>query len=206
MPQFLTVKEAAQQTGKSSSSIRRIIYPILETDGHPDRLQIQPTVEDVQQLRMRGENFAWKISQELLQREIPPEPPAEKGSDKPGSRGLHDSDAELLSMLRKELDIKNQQITQQAAMLAAQMEVMSGLSERLREGNILIGSLQQQLGLGDGSHRQHPKSVEGEIKKTPTKTTAPQAATKPVAKATAKPSAKSIPPKPKRGFFSRIFG
>ena len=46
----------------------------------------------------------------------------------------------LVEMLRKELDIKNQQINQQ-------MELINGLSERMREGNILIGSLQQQLAL-----------------------------------------------------------
>ena len=42
-------------------------------------------------------------------------------------------------MLRRELDIKNQQITQQSELISKQMELVSGLSERLREGNILIG-------------------------------------------------------------------
>ena len=39
------VKEAARLTGKSSSSIRRIIYPILETPDNPDRQHIQPVVQ-----------------------------------------------------------------------------------------------------------------------------------------------------------------
>src|SRR5437764_167611 len=46
MPTFLTVKEAARLTGKSPSSIRRIIYPILKNNSHPDRVHIQPNVED----------------------------------------------------------------------------------------------------------------------------------------------------------------
>ena len=199
MTQFLTVKEAARSTGKSPSSIRRIIYPILETENHPDRPQIQPTIEDVQQFRIKGENFAWRISEELLQREVPPESVSEKGADKSGGRSLHDSESELLAMLRRELDIKNQQITQQSDMLAKQMELIDGLSERLREGNILIGSLQQQLVLTDGSPRTKAKPVEAEVRKS-----SPE---KPAAKAPVKSSAKppQVQPKPKRGFFGRLF-
>lgn len=42
--------------------------------------------------------------------------------------------------------IKNQQI-------ATQTDLLKGLSERLREGNILMGSLQTQLTLSEGSTR-----------------------------------------------------
>ena len=56
-------------------------------------------------------------------------------------------------MLRAELAIKNQQISQQAELISKQADLVSGLSERLREGNILIGSLQQQLALPDGANR-----------------------------------------------------
>jgi hypothetical protein len=195
MTQFLTMKEAAQTTGKSPSSIRRIIYPILEAENHPDRLHIQPTVEEVQQFRMKGENFAWRISEELLQREVPPETVTEKGSEKSGSRGLNDSQAELLMMLQKELDIKNQQITQQSGMLAKQMELIDGLSERLREGNMLIGSLQQRLALTDGTTRPKSKAVDAEIKT--------EAADKPATKSPPKTVTKQQ--KPKRGFFRRMF-
>ena len=199
MTQFLTVKEAARSTGKSPSSIRRIIYPILKTDNHPDRLHIQPAIEEVQQFRNKGENFAWRISEELLRREVPPESASEKATDKSGARSLHDSESELLAMLRRELDIKNQQITQQSDMLARQMELIDGLSERLREGNILIGSLQQQLVLTDGSARTKSKPVEVEVKRS-----SPE---KPAAKAPVKSPAKppQVQPKPKRGFFGRLF-
>ena len=44
MANFLTVKEAAKLVGKSPSSVRRILYPILENDRHPDRHHIEPTV------------------------------------------------------------------------------------------------------------------------------------------------------------------
>src|SRR2546423_9886585 len=73
MPEFLTVTQAAQQTGRSAGSIRRrIIYPILENDQHPDRSHVEPSVEEVRRLRMKGENFAWRVSRELLDRSGPP--------------------------------------------------------------------------------------------------------------------------------------
>src|SRR6266404_3220266 len=68
MASFLTVKEAAQLTGKSPSSIRRIVYPIIHDNAHSDRGHIQPTIEEVMQLRVKGENFAWHVSEELLRR------------------------------------------------------------------------------------------------------------------------------------------
>ena len=46
MATFLTVKEAAKLTGKSTSSIRRVIYPIIHDDAHADRSHILPSVEE----------------------------------------------------------------------------------------------------------------------------------------------------------------
>src|SRR5438132_8601838 len=69
MATFLTVKEASRLTGKSPSSIRRVLYPILHDDAHPDRAHIAPGVEEALQFRLRGDNFAWRVSEELLRRE-----------------------------------------------------------------------------------------------------------------------------------------
>ena len=147
MSTFLTVKNAATQFNKSPSSIRRIIYPILEDDNHPDRHHVEPAPEEATSLRLKGENFAWRISEELLSREIPADSVAEKPAGTLPERDLGGGSGELLDMLRKELDIKNQQLTQQSDVITKQMELIGGLSERLREGNILMGSLQQQLKL-----------------------------------------------------------
>ncbi len=138
MTKFLTVKEAAQITGKSPSSIRRLIYPILDNPKHADRHHIEPDVATAKALRIKGENFAWKVSEELLRREIP-EGESKAGPElKSKSHGGIDQSAAIVEILRKQLDIKDQQI-------AAQNELIKGMSERLREGNILMGSLQQQL-------------------------------------------------------------
>jgi hypothetical protein len=156
MTTFLTVKEAAKLVGKSPSSIRRILYPILENNRHPDRHHIEPDVATAKSLRLKGENFAWKISKELLRREIP------EGESKPGSeskssvhKGDDHADA-IIEILRGQLDIKDQQI-------AAANEVIKGLSERVREGNILMGSLQQQLSPPDQTGRNKKDVVETDV-------------------------------------------
>ena len=193
MSRFLTVKEAANLTGKSPSSIRRVIYPIIHDDAHADRQHVLPSVEEAQALRLKGENFAWRISEELLQREVPVAPPSENPNP---SQVMSEGHSELLAMLREELQIKNQQITQQTEMLSKQMELINGLSERLREGNILIGSLQQRRTLTDGSKRAKHSDVE-----PPTaKSGVGESSSKSKTKATAKPVIK------RRGLFRRIFG
>ena len=153
MAKFLTVKEAAKLIGKSPSSIRRILYPILENDQHPDRKHIEPNPEDAKALRLKGENFPWKISEELLRREVPTDgskAAAESRTATPAGAG---GSVAIIDMLRNELEIKNRQIE-------TQNELLKGLSERLREGNILIGTLQQQMALSDGSKRNRPDVMD----------------------------------------------
>ena len=153
MPTFLTVKEAAHLTGKSASSIRRILYKVLEIENHPDRGRVEPNPEAVAALRMKGENFAWKIAEDYLRQEVP-EGKANAESKSPPQGGTEQLVA-IVVILRKQLDIKDQQI-------GAQNDVIKGLSERVREGNILMGSLQQQLSLSDGSNRTKSGVVEAD--------------------------------------------
>lgn len=152
MTKFLTVAEAAKLVGKSPSSIRRIIYPILDNDQHSERHQIKPSPEEAKALRLKGENFPWRIAEELLRRHVPEAESKPSGESKTGAHATGDGSALLIEMLRRELDIKNRQIE-------TQNELLKGLSERLREGNILIGSLQQQLALPEGNH-QRPEVVQ----------------------------------------------
>jgi hypothetical protein len=193
MTPFLSVKEAARLTGKSPSSIRRIIYPIIHNDAHADRKHVQPTVEDVLRLRVKGENFAWRLSEELLRREVPIEAATENASPGSTARLAAHAEADLLAMLRRELDIKNEQITQQGQLLGKQLELISGLSERLREGNILIGSLQQRLALTGGRVSTSSPTEPVKSKRGPS--------AQPEKGSTIAPK----PAKAKRSFLSRIF-
>lgn len=143
---FLTVKEAARLTNKSISTIRRIIYPILDDDQHPDRAHVEPNPEEARRLRADGVSFPWRISEELLRREIPddPIPAGGRGGDAAKRATAGDGHGELIQMLRRELDIKNSQIERQA-------ELLSQLGERIRESNILMGTLQNRLALTEAS-------------------------------------------------------
>ena len=192
METFLTVKEAARSTGKSPSSIRRIVYPIIHDDAHPDREHIQPTIEEVMQLRMKGENFAWRVSEELLRREIPAEADQKKTNPNSSTRSAAHAEGDLLAVLRDELQIKNQQITQQGELIARQMELINGLSERLREGNILMGTLQQRLSLPDGRTGNQP--ISAKAKRAPS--------THPEKGSTIAPKTA----KTKKSFLARFFG
>lgn len=189
---FLTVREASALTGKSPSSIRRVLYPIIQHDEHPNRQHIEPSVEEALKLRVKGENFAWRVSEEFLRRAIPLESIPEKPT---GStpKGSHDEESPLLSMLRRELDIKNHQITQQGELIAKQMELINGLSERLREGNILIGSLHQRLTLPEGRDQADTKPAAAKHRE-PTMTSEKKGSAAP-----------PKPAKPKKGLLSRLF-
>jgi hypothetical protein len=191
---YLTVNEAARKTGKSPSSIRRVIYPILHDPNHPDRSHIQPGADDARELRVRGEPFAWRISEEFLTRAIPPSSPVEQGREPKGTG----HDADLLSMLQRELEIKNQQITQHAELISRQMELLNGLSERLREGNILMGTLQQRLALAE-------KNLTPPVADAMHVTDATPSAPSPSPKPAASPKVPTDKKAKKRGFLSRLF-
>jgi hypothetical protein len=131
-PTFLTIAEAIEQTGKSASTIRRIIRTIADDANHPDRDGIQPSVKEVAAYKKKGENFTWKIRADLLMQQSDSALTKKK---KPAS----DVSPDILTILNKELELKNQQIEKQ-------WEVIHALNDRLREGNILMGSLQKRLG------------------------------------------------------------
>jgi Asp-tRNA(Asn)/Glu-tRNA(Gln) amidotransferase C subunit len=128
---FLTISEAAEKTGRSLSTIRRLIKSIADDDAHADRAAIQPTPKEVVAFKKKEENFAWKIREDVLLREF-------KGALKEAKKETAEARSDILGILQKELDLKNQQIEKQ-------WEVIHSLNDRLREGNILMGTLQKRL-------------------------------------------------------------
>lgn len=129
---FLTIAEACERTGRSASTIRRLIKSIADKDTHADRSAIVPTVKEVAALKRKGENFTWHIREDVLLREF-------KGALKEAKKEVSEAKGDIFSILQKELELKNQQIEKQ-------WEVIHALNDRLREGNILMGSLQKRLG------------------------------------------------------------
>lgn len=137
---FLTISEAAEKTGRSLSTIRRLIKSIADDDAHADRAAIQPTPKEVAAFKKKDENFAWKIREDVLLREF-------KGALKEAKKETAEAKSDILGILQKELELKNQQIEKQ-------WEVIHALNDRLREGNILMGSLQKRLALPEATGAQ----------------------------------------------------
>lgn len=150
---FLTIAEASEKTGRSASTVRRFIHAIAEDDSHPDRDALEPSVKKVAAFKKKNENFTWKIREDVLLKEF-------SGAPSKAKKTLTGSGDDILKILQRELDLKNNQIEKQ-------FEVIQSLNDRLREGNILMGSLQKQLAL-PSSASSHDDVVEAVAEKVTT--------------------------------------
>ncbi len=133
---FLTIAEAAKLTGRSGSTIRRLIHTLTENDKHADRAAIEPSPSEVAAFKKKGDTFTWRVREDIILREFGSAPKEEKKT----SASSSENTSGILTILQQELDLKNKQIEKQ-------WEVIHALNDRLREGNILMGSLQQRLAL-----------------------------------------------------------
>lgn len=145
--QFLSLKEAAEHTGKSRSSLRRFVEKITKADDHADRTMIQPDVEAVAKLHAESHPFSWKVNIALLDREYPKQGTNtnDSTSSPPSSSANDELLSQTISMLKTELEAKNKQIAQ--------------FQERQRETNVLLQQTTEKLMLlTDG--KKKPNSNE----------------------------------------------
>lgn len=177
MTKFLTINEAADLSGKAEITIRRLIRTIVKDDKSDQRCMVQPDVKEVAKLKKSKKPFAWKIAEELVKEKYM--------SD--GTKKTNAADAAIIETLRNQLKVKDKQID-------SLTDIVQELNERVREGNILMGSLQQHLAL--------PEPEKG-------KTVQACAEQSRSAEAVKKKAAqKKMTPKPaqKKGFFAKMFG
>lgn len=155
--QFLSLSEAESYTGKSRSSLRRFVEKITKPDDHADRKFIVPPPDEVQQLHKENHPFSWKISVELLDREIPKQGTTTQPDATPGNDAITLL-KQTIDMLQNELSKKNEQI--------------SKFQERDRETNFLLKQHNEQLELLTGlSHTNDQDSPEGDQPKAEQKKT-----------------------------------
>lgn len=200
MPSYLTVKEAATYIGRSTSAVRRIIRPIFKDDQHPDRHHLQPSVEEVRELRLKGETFLWRVNQELLDRRIIANPTTESSAaPAPAFQRSDPLLRELVTMLRDQVQQTQEQLKVKDQQIASLTEITNNLNERLREGNILIGSLQRQLALPMGEQRsvKTTSNASNRASKHTTKSSSNSQSLNSPKVASKKPA--------KKGFFARLF-
>jgi len=147
MDQHLTVTEARKLTGKSDSTIKRMIREVTADPKHPERSFILPSHDDVERRKAAGEPYVWKIDRELLRRRFDtpqPEATAETPTASGSGGGEHDV---VLQVLREQLKSKDEQLRTLETQLDRKDEQISNLNERMRESNILMKELQQRLAI-----------------------------------------------------------
>jgi hypothetical protein len=141
---MLTIREAAEQTGHSPHKIRRLIKAIADQPTHADRSQIEPSAADVERLTAEGVQFTWRITAELVRRELgETATPAAGEHDSSASRGGESSN--LMDLLQRTIEAKEQAEARLFEQLRVKDEQIAALHDRLRESNVLMQSLQKQL-------------------------------------------------------------
>ena len=145
MTNYCSVSQARKLTGKSESTIKRMVREIVSSSDHPDRGSIKPNHEQVARLRASGERYTWSIAKELLLRRFPP-PSSDKTVAETKS-GQSPSTGQLVDILREQLSQKDAQIRTLEQQLDRKDEHFAILSERQRESNILMKALQERLSI-----------------------------------------------------------
>ncbi|MBN8626022.1 MAG: hypothetical protein J0M17_11070 [Planctomycetes bacterium] len=145
-----TIREVAEKTGHSPHKIRRLIKAIADQPGHPDRLHIEPSVDDVASLTAAGVQFTWRVTEELVRRELGDAAPS-SGDDRSAAPAAGES-PDWISLMQRVTDAKEKaeerlydQIRVKDEQLKAKDDQIAALNERLRESNLLMASLQKQL-------------------------------------------------------------
>ena len=143
---FATVADARKLTGKSESTIKRLVREIVADPEHPDRREIEPSHEQVERLRAAGEPYVWRISTELLLRRFPLKERREPSGTVPAAAGPQSADL-VVQVLQEQLRSKDEQFRSLEKQLDRKDEQIANLNERQRETNILMKELQQRLAL-----------------------------------------------------------
>lgn len=142
MPTYLTIKEAADRAGKAEITIRRFVQSVIKEQARgADRKLIQPTPAAVRDMKKRKQPFSWKIAEELVAKHFTEEM---KSAARPEAGSMHGT---VMETLQKELLSKEQQLGVKDSQIRALTEIVQSLNERMREGNVLIASLQRHLAL-----------------------------------------------------------
>lgn len=147
---MLTIREAAEKTGHSPHKIRRLIKAIADAPTHPDRGEIEPSPSDVERLTAEGVQFTWRVTEELVRRELG-DATATPAGEKSSAPGVGES-PEWLAFMQRLTDAKEkaeerlfEQLRVKDDQLKAKDDQIAALNERLRESNLLMASLQKQL-------------------------------------------------------------
>lgn len=147
MDQHLTVTEARKLTGKSDSTIKRMIREITQDANHSDRSFILPSHDEVERRKKASAPYVWRIDRELLRRRFDVGGQSDE-EEKPMQHAIGGGDPDIvLQVLREQLKSKDDQLRTLETQLNRKDEQIANLNERMRESNILMKELQQRLAI-----------------------------------------------------------
>lgn len=148
MEQHLTVREACEFTGKSESTIKRLIREIAADPKHSDRVLILPPPEEVERRKKSGDVFVWKINQDLLTRRFPKQSASEQGTVGTTNASPTGGDSQvIIQVLRDQLQSKDRQLQTLETQLDRKDEQIKSLNDRMHESNVLMRELQARLSI-----------------------------------------------------------
>lgn len=199
MSTFLTIKEASDKTSKSVSTIRRLVRDIVVDDAHKDRAGIHPSPAEVKKLQGQEVQFAWKISEDLLQKTFGSFDALQAMKKDRNADGVE----EVLGVLREELQSKDRQLAAKDSQIEKLGSIIGSLNDRLREGNVLMATLQQQLQLPEKTGAPTTPVVDTDLKVKKAKAGKEKAVAKVMPQAPAPAVAKGAK---KKSWLAVIFG
>jgi hypothetical protein len=154
MSTYLTIKEAAALSGKAEITVRRFVNSIVkEQPSCEERNQIEPAPSKVQALKKQKKPFSWKIEEKLITKKLMQDIALAKKSNKKNTEPRED----ILSTLQKELNSKEGQLKVKDKQIESLTEIVQSQNERMREGNVLMASLQKHLSLPEAGYSENAK-------------------------------------------------
>ena len=146
MDQHLTVSEAREFTGKSESTIKRLLREITGDPQHVERPFILPSAEEVERRKAAKEPYVWKIDRQFLLRRFPQEEAVESGGVAAGGPATAPVGL-VMQVLQEQLRSKDDQLRTLEKQLDRKDDQIASLNERMRESNVLMRELQQRLAI-----------------------------------------------------------
>lgn len=215
MERSYTIPEVIQLTGKSESTIKRVVRELRDNPGLPERSYLLPTHEEYEQYRRENTPYVWRLSEHLLRQRFgmkddvharqgsaakKSEATGRNPSDQPDWRELVDALRESNETYKRQLDVKDAQLN---SIIKLAVTHANSLSDQLHAASVEMQRMNTQLQLGyaglttagKGSKATSPAVSKGEGSDSPKKGTA-------VAKVKAKQPPKKVK---KQGLLTRIF-
>lgn len=153
--QHLTIREASAFSGKSVSTIKRLVREIVQNNDHPKRQLIRPSIEEIRQLRSAGHLFTWSIDETLLLKRFEKKTSSSGSLFSQATVDPRENSFAIIHVLRDQLQNKDRQIQTLEQQLDRKDDQIKGLNDRLHESNVLMRELQTRLAIAPA----RPKSA-----------------------------------------------